>query len=130
MIVLVLNFIEFAGKLIAENVEAAEMRPVEVIRAAGGGRMKQTILGVYPQVRPVWIGIFVYGWDIVLRASFILGIVGAGGVGLAELLLAVAGDEQPAAGDHLHAQASIFATGRLSCRPERLQIPTSSPFWL
>ncbi len=82
MIVLVLNFIGFAGKLLAENVEAADMRPVEAIRAAGGGRMKQMILGVYPQVRPVWIGIFIYGWDIVLRASFILGIVGAGGVGV------------------------------------------------
>ena len=82
MIVLTLNFIGFAGKLLAENVEAADMRPVEAIRAAGGGRLKQMILGVYPQVRPVWIGIFVYGWDIVLRASFILGIVGAGGVGV------------------------------------------------
>ena len=37
---LVLNFIGFSGKLIAENVEAADMRPVEAIRAAGGGRMK------------------------------------------------------------------------------------------
>ena len=82
MVVLVLNFIGFAGKLLAENVEAADMRPVEAIRAAGGGRMKQMILGVYPQVRPVWMGIFIYGWDIVLRASFVLGIVGAGGVGV------------------------------------------------
>jgi phosphonate transport system permease protein len=39
------------------------------------------ILGVFPQVAPVWMGIFVYGWDIVLRASFVLGLVGAGGVG-------------------------------------------------
>jgi phosphonate transport system permease protein len=81
MMVLTLHFIGFAGKLLAENVEAADMRPVEAIRATGGDRMKQMVLGVYPQVRPVWIGIFVYGWDIVLRASFILGIVGAGGVG-------------------------------------------------
>ncbi|MEX0695723.1 MAG: phosphonate ABC transporter, permease protein PhnE, partial [Rhodospirillales bacterium] len=82
MIVLILNFIGFAGKLLAENVEAADMMPVEAIRAAGGGKFKQLILGVYPQVRPVWAGIFVYGWDIVLRASFVLGIVGAGGVGV------------------------------------------------
>lgn len=81
MIVLILNFIGFGGKLLAENVEAADMRPVEAIRAVGGGRLKQMILGVYPQVRPVWSGIFMYGWDIVLRASFVLGLVGAGGVG-------------------------------------------------
>ncbi|MCL4767730.1 MAG: phosphonate ABC transporter, permease protein PhnE [Hyphomicrobiaceae bacterium] len=81
MIVLTLHFIGFGGKLLAENVEAADMRPVEAIRAAGGSRLKQMVLGVYPQVRPVWVGIFIYGWDIVLRASFILGMVGAGGVG-------------------------------------------------
>lgn len=81
MIVLSLNFVGFAGKLLAENVEATDMRPVEAIRAVGGGQVKQMILGVYPQVRPVWIGIFIYGWDIVLRASFVLGIVGAGGMG-------------------------------------------------
>lgn len=80
-IVLILVFIGFAGKLLAENVEATDMRPVEAIRALGGNRLRQMVLGVYPQVRPVWIGIFIYGWDIVLRASFVLGIVGAGGVG-------------------------------------------------
>lgn len=80
-IVLTLNFVGFAGKLLAENVEAAEMNPVEAIRANGGDRLRQMILAVYPQVRPVWTGIFVYGWDIVLRASFVLGLVGAGGVG-------------------------------------------------
>jgi phosphonate transport system permease protein len=80
-IVLVINFIGFAGKLLSENVEAADMRPVEAIRAAGGGRLREMVLAIYPQVRPVWFGIFIYGWDIVLRASFILGLVGAGGVG-------------------------------------------------
>src|SRR3546814_5607082 len=78
-IVLILVFIGFSGKLLAENVEAADMRPVEAIRSVGGNRLRQMVLVVYPQVRPVWIGIFIYGWDIVLRASFVLGIVGAGG---------------------------------------------------
>ncbi len=80
-IVLVINFIGFAGKLLSENVESADMKPVEAIRAAGGGKLREMVLAVYPQVRPVWFGIFIYGWDIVLRASFILGLVGAGGVG-------------------------------------------------
>lgn len=81
-IALTLAFIGFAGKLVAENVEAVNMRPVEAIRAVGGSRLKQMILGVYPQVRPVWIGLFIYGWDIILRTSFVLGLVGAGGVGV------------------------------------------------
>jgi len=81
MIVLTIDFMGFGSKLLAESIEAADMRPVEAIRAAGGNRLRQMILGVFPQVAPVWVGIFVYGWDIVLRASFILGLVGAGGVG-------------------------------------------------
>jgi len=80
-LVLVLVFIGFAGKLLAENVEAIDMRPVEAMAAVGANRFRQMVLAVYPQVRPVWIGIFIYGWDIVLRASFVLGIVGAGGIG-------------------------------------------------
>lgn len=81
MIVLAIDFIGFGSKLLAESIEAADMKPVEAIRAAGGNGLHQMILGIFPQVAPVWVGIFVYGWDIVLRASFILGLVGAGGVG-------------------------------------------------
>jgi phosphonate transport system permease protein len=81
MFVLTIDFIGFGSKLLAESIEAADMKPVEAIRAAGGNRLRQMILGVFPQVAPVWVGIFVYGWDIVLRASFVLGLVGAGGVG-------------------------------------------------
>ena len=80
-VVLIINFIGFAGKLLSENVEVADMKPVESIRAVGGGKLRQMILAIYPQVRPVWFGIFIYGFDIVLRASFVLGLVGAGGVG-------------------------------------------------
>ena len=81
MIVLVIDFIGFGTKLLAESIESADMKPVEAIRAAGGSRLQQMVLGVMPQVAPVWVGIYVYGWDIVLRASFVLGLVGAGGVG-------------------------------------------------
>lgn len=81
MLVLTIDFVGFASKLLAESIEAADMKPVEAVRAAGGSPFKQMVLGVFPQVAPVWVGIFVYGWDIVLRASFVLGLVGAGGVG-------------------------------------------------
>jgi phosphonate transport system permease protein len=81
MVVLVIDFVGFGAKLLAESIEAADMKPAEAIRAAGGNRYRQMALGVIPQLAPVWVGIFVYGWDIVLRASFVLGLVGAGGVG-------------------------------------------------
>ncbi|HVL58275.1 MAG TPA: phosphonate ABC transporter, permease protein PhnE [Burkholderiaceae bacterium] len=81
LIVLTIDFIGFGSKLLAESIESADMKPVEAIRAAGGNRVRQMVMGVVPQLAPVWVGIFVYGWDIVLRASFVLGLVGAGGVG-------------------------------------------------
>jgi phosphonate transport system permease protein len=47
----------------------------------GASKVKEMLIGVFPQVMPVWTGISIYGWDVVLRASAILGLVGAGGLG-------------------------------------------------
>ena len=74
--------IGFAGKLMAEQVEAIDMGPVEAIRATGANELKIFFYAIYPQVKPAWIGIFIYNWDSVFRASTILGFVGAGGLGI------------------------------------------------
>jgi phosphonate transport system permease protein len=81
MLVLIIIYIGFAGKLFSENIEAIEMGPVEAMRAVGASKVKEMLIGVFPQVMPVWTGISIYGWDVVLRASVILGLVGAGGLG-------------------------------------------------
>ena len=81
MLVLIIIYIGFAGKLFSENIEAIEMGPVEAMRAVGASKVKEMLIGVFPQVMPVWTGISIYGWDVVLRASAILGLVGAGGLG-------------------------------------------------
>lgn len=82
VLALTIGTIGFAGKLMAEQVEAIDMGPVEAIRATGAGRIKVFIYGIFPQVKPAWIGIIVYNWDSRLRGSTILGFVGAGGIGL------------------------------------------------
>ena len=82
VLALTIGTIGFAGKLMAEQVEAIDMGPVEAIRATGAGRLKVFFYGILPQVKPAWIGIIIYNWDARLRGSTILGFVGAGGIGI------------------------------------------------
>lgn len=74
--------IGFAGKLMAEQVEAIDMRRVEAIRATGANELDVFFFAVLPQVWPSWVGISIYNWDARFRSSTILGFVGAGGMGL------------------------------------------------
>lgn len=82
VIALTLLTIGFAGKLMSEQIEAIDMGPVEAMRATGAGPTRVFIFGVVPQVKPAWIGIAIYNWDSIFRASTILGFVGAGGLGI------------------------------------------------
>ena len=82
VIALTLLTISFAGKLMSEQVEAIDMGPVEAMRATGASSIKVYIFGVIPQVKPAWIGIMIYNWDSIFRASTVLGFVGAGGLGI------------------------------------------------
>ena len=82
VIALTLLTISFAGKLLSEQVEAIEMGPVQAMRATGASPIKVYIFGVIPQVKPAWIGIAIYNWDSIFRASTVLGFVGAGGLGI------------------------------------------------
>lgn len=82
IVALVLETIGFAGKLFSEEIEAIDMGPVEAVRATGANDLQVFIYGVLPQVKAAWIGIAIYNWDSVFRASTVLGFVGAGGLGL------------------------------------------------
>lgn len=83
IIALIVSSVGFAGKLMAEQVEAIDMKPVEAIEATGGRPIAVFLYGIVPQIKPAWAGIFIYNWDARLRSSTILGFVGAGGIGLA-----------------------------------------------
>ena len=73
--------IGFGGKLMAEAVESIRKGPVEAIRATGGGHLQVFVFAVLPQVRVAWAGIAIYTWDVVFRASTVVGFFGAGGMG-------------------------------------------------
>jgi phosphonate transport system permease protein len=57
------------------------MGSMEAVEATGGSTFQSIVYGVVPQVVPRFVGLAVYRWDINIRASTIIGIVGAGGIG-------------------------------------------------
>lgn len=70
------------AKLFSEAVEAIDPRPVEGIRATGGVAIHEAIFGIIPQVLPLWISYSLYRFESNVRSATVLGIVGAGGVGM------------------------------------------------
>jgi phosphonate transport system permease protein len=73
--------IGFVSKLFAEGIEEIDRGQVEAITATGAGRFKVLLYGIVPQIRPGFAGVTIYRWDINIRESTVLGIVGAGGIG-------------------------------------------------
>ena len=72
----------FIAKMSAEAVENIDPKPVEAIRAMGGNNLQVMLYGILPQVFPVILGIVIFEWEINIRRSAVLGMVGAGGLGL------------------------------------------------
>ncbi|WP_315750860.1 phosphonate ABC transporter, permease protein PhnE [Bradyrhizobium sp. SZCCHNS3055] len=70
------------GKLFSEAIEAADRKQVEGIRAAGGSALHEVRFGLIPQVLPVIAGQVLYFIESNTRSATIIGIVGAGGIGL------------------------------------------------
>jgi phosphonate transport system permease protein len=74
--------IGFISKTIAEAIEDVDPKPLEAIRAAGGTKFQILWFAILPQIIPVFVGNIVFEWDINIRRSTIMGLVGAGGLGL------------------------------------------------
>jgi phosphonate transport system permease protein len=70
------------GKLIAEIVESADSKQPEGVRAAGGRGLAEVRFGLMPQVLPVIAGQILYFIESNTRSATIIGVVGAGGIGL------------------------------------------------
>lgn len=70
------------GKLTAEVVEGIDPGPVEAARAVGGRSLQVQRWGVLPQVLPEIVAFWLYRFEINIRAAAILGVVGAGGIGV------------------------------------------------
>jgi len=74
--------IGFCAKLLYEAIEEIDESQVEAVRATGASNTQTTVYGIVPQVLPAFAGISVFRWDINIRESTVLGLVGAGGIGL------------------------------------------------
>jgi phosphonate transport system permease protein len=72
----------FISKITAEAIENIDIKPVEAIRAVGGNSFQVMWFGILPQILPVVIGTVIFEWDINIRRSAVMGLVGAGGLGL------------------------------------------------
>ena len=73
--------IGFTGKLFAEAMEESNKGSIEALTASGASKLSVLLWGYWPQVRPAFWSIALFRWDINIRESAVLGIVGAGGVG-------------------------------------------------
>ena len=72
----------FIAKMSAEAIEDIELGPLDAIRATGANRFQVLLFAILPQVLPQVIGVILFEWEINIRRSAILGLVGAGGLGL------------------------------------------------
>jgi phosphonate transport system permease protein len=70
------------GKLFSEAIETADRKPVEGVRASGGSALHEIRFALLPQVLPVITGQVLYFIESNTRSATIIGIVGAGGIGL------------------------------------------------
>jgi len=77
-----LRSIGFCAKLLYEAIEEIDPNQEEAIIATGASRGQQLVYGIVPQILPAFAGISVFRWDINIRESTVLGLVGAGGIGL------------------------------------------------
>lgn len=80
-----LHSVGMVGKFFAESIERADRAPIEAIRATGATQSQVVAHGIFPQVLPEMVDVAVYRWEYNFRASTVLGLVGAGGIGF-ELL--------------------------------------------
>lgn len=70
------------AKLFSEAVEAIDPRPIEGIRVTGATAIEEIVFGVIPQVLPLWVSFALYRFESNVRSASVVGMVGAGGVGM------------------------------------------------
>lgn len=74
--------IGFVGKLLSEALAEVNMGTIEALKATGAPWGSILVKGYWPQVMPAFYSIVLFRWDINVRESAVLGLVGAGGIGV------------------------------------------------
>jgi len=81
IVALTVHSIAALAKLYSEAIESIDPGPIEAIQATGANWLQTVIYGVVPQVIPPFVSFTIYRWDINVRMSTIIGLVGGGGIG-------------------------------------------------
>ena len=81
ILALVLHSVAALGKLYSEAIESIDSGPIEAIHATGANWVQTVIFAVIPQIVPPFVSFTIYRWDINVRMSTIIGLVGGGGIG-------------------------------------------------
>ncbi len=82
ILALFVHSIAALGKLYSESIESIDPGPIEAIQATGATRLQTIMYAVVPQMIPPFVSFSIYRWDINVRMSTIIGMVGGGGIGL------------------------------------------------
>ncbi len=81
IVALTVHSIAALGKLYSEAIESIDPGPIEAIHATGANWLQTVVYGVVPQVIPPFVSFTIYRWDINVRMSTVIGLVGGGGIG-------------------------------------------------
>ena len=81
ILALTLHSIAALGKLYSESIESIDSGPIEAIQATGANWLQTVVFAVVPQIIPPFVSFTIYRWDINVRMSTIIGLVGGGGIG-------------------------------------------------
>lgn len=82
IVAIALRSIGFVAKLLYEAIEETDKLQIEAVAATGASGAQILNYAIVPQILPAFYGISVFRWDINIRESTILGLVGAGGIGV------------------------------------------------
>jgi phosphonate transport system permease protein len=81
VIALTVHSIAALSKLYSESIESIDPGPIEAIQATGATRLQTIMYAVVPQMIPPFVSFSIYRWDINVRMSTVIGLVGGGGIG-------------------------------------------------
>jgi phosphonate transport system permease protein len=81
IIALTIHSVAALGKLYSEAIEGIDPGPIEAIQATGATQLQTIMYGVIPQMIPPFVSFSIYRWDINVRMSTVIGLVGGGGIG-------------------------------------------------
>lgn len=81
ILALILFNIGVMAKLLSETVDAVDTGPIEAADASGATHWQMVRTSVFPQVTPNYVSFALYIFELNIRASFVIGLVGAGGIG-------------------------------------------------